>query len=993
MLSELQHNSLLEGRSAKRKDAPFPLRRSLILSTAIAGLLCVTDGMQPASAQTVTGNGDILLNGGGTILPSSWDIGSNELDVGDSAVGTLDILSGGTVNNGDAFVGGASTGVGTVTVSGADAGGSASTWTSTGQVFVGYDGVGTVNVENGGVVNSGAVVLGLDSGAPGAVADGTVNISGHDSNGNASTWTSSGNFTVGDGSGGTATGSLEISDGGVLHSVGGTIGNSSGSTGHVLITGTGSTWESAVGTTFSIGVSGIGTLDINDGGVVRSGQGIIGFGFGNGHVTVSDAGSIWDSADNIYVGFSGTGELEVLNGATVSTAGAGGPGAAATIYIGYDNGSQGTVTVSSSNGATSTLSVTDDLIVGVNGNGTMTIEKGGLVSVGDNTQIANTGTSSGTLHLNGDATGRGVLETGSVVAGTGAVNLDLNGGILRANRDEADFLNGFTALTVGTEGAWVDTNTHTIGIDTAFTGTSTFNKLGTGTLILTGDSSTFTGNTEVQAGTLQMDGTMGGPTNVLAGARLTGIGQVGVTTNSGVIAPGHNSTLGTLTIAGNYTPAGGSIEIRTQLGDDTSPTDRLVITGSTSGSTPVTVTNFGGTGAQTTEGIKIIDVAGASAGMFTLVGTTTYQGDPAVVAGAYAYRLYQGGASTPADGDWYLRSVLQNVSAPLYQPGVPSYEVYPQLLLGLNGVSTLQQRLGNRYWSEGSTSPDNGNGSGNSSGAFTETNGMWVRVEGTHNRVDPKSSTVGSEYEYDMTKTQVGLDALLSQSDNGKLVGGLTAHYVHGSADTSWRYGVDGYGSGDISTDGYGFGGTLTWYGDNGFYVDGTAQMTWYSSDLSANPAHNLENSNDAFGYALSVESGKRIAMNQGWFVTPQAQLIYSKARFDNFSDVFGASVRPGRDDSLQARLGVSLERQVNRTHLYGIANVYNEFLDGTSVSVDGETFRNRNDRLWAGIGFGGSYNWNKDKYSLYGEGTFNASLADSDSHGYGVTLGFRAKW
>src|SRR5690606_10988316 len=125
-----------------------------------------------------------------------------------------------------------------------------------------------------------------------------------------------------------------------------------------------------------------------------------------------------------------------------------------------------------------------------------------------------------------------------------------------------------------------------------------------------------------------------------------------------------------------------------------------------------------------------------------------------------------------------------------------------------------------------------------------------------------------------------------------------------------------------------------------------------------------------------SVESGKRIAMQDNWSLTPQVQLTYSKARFDNFSDVFGASIRPGRDDSLQGRLGISLERQVDRTHLYGIANLYNEFFDGTSVTINDKAFHSRIDRLWAGIGFGGSYNWDNDRYSIYGEGTVNTSLA-----------------
>ena len=907
---------------------PFCRRRSLFLSTAIAALICAADGMQTVRAQSVTSTGDLNhVPPGGT---QNWMVG-DDLVVGDTAPGTLLIDAGGTVDSNEAYIGNQAGAVGTVTVQGSDGSGNASTWTNNDQVNIGVEtgSNGTLNILDGGVVtNTMAVSIGRDN----------------------------------------------------------------GSTGSATVSGPGSTWESATGASFRIGDGGTGTLDINNGGAVHSGQGLIGVSTGSdGHVTVSGVGSTWDPVDNIYVGFEGTGELDVLDGATVSTEQTG--GGAATIYIGLFDGAQGTVTVSSSTADTSTLSVTDDLRVGVGGSGVMTVEQGGLVRVGDNVHIADTATSSGTLHLNGDATGRGIVETGSVVSGIGTVDLDLNGGVLRANRNEVNFLNGFTALTVGTEGAWFDTNAHNIGISTAFTGTSSFNKLGAGTLTLTGNSSTFTGNTEVQAGTLQVDGILGGPTDVLAGARLTGIGQVGVTTNRGVIAPGHVGSLGTLTIAGDYTPVGGGIEIRTALGNDTSLTDRLVITGSTSGTTPVTVTNFGGTGAQTTEGIKIIDVGGASLGAFTLVGTTTYEGDPAVVAGAYAYRLYQGGASTPADGDWYLRSVLQSTgTTPLYQPGVPTYEAYPQILLGLNGVPTLQQRVGNRFWREGnaSSSTDNGNGV---TGAFTETNGMWVRVEGGHHRIDPKSSTSGSAYEYDMVKTQVGLDAVLSQRASGKLVGGLSAHYVHGSAETSWRYGTNNYGDGDISTDGYGIGGTLTWYGENGFYADGTAQMTWYSSDLSAHPVRGLKNSNDAFGYALSIESGKRIAMNQGWFFTPQAQLIYSKARFDNFSDVFGASVRPGRDDSLQARLGVSLDHQVNRTHLYGIANVYNEFFDGTSVAIDDQSFESRNDRLWAGIGVGGSYNWNNDRYSIYGEGNFSTSLADGSSQGYGATIGFRARW
>lgn len=263
----------------------------------------------------------------------------------------------------------------------------------------------------------------------------------------------------------------------------------------------------------------------------------------------------------------------------------------------------------------------------------------------------------------------------------------------------------------------------------------------------------------------------------------------------------------------------------------------------------------------------------------------------------------------------------------------------------------------------------------------------------------PRFSTSRTDYDFNTFRMQAGLDGLFVENENGKLIGGLTVHYVHGKARTRSIY-----GDGEISTDGYGFGGTLTWYGENGFYLDGQAQATWYDSDLESTLAgFDLTSGNNGFGYALSLESGKRIMLNEQWSVTPQAQLVYSNVDFDSFNDVFDAEVSLNRGDSLQGRLGLSLDRQnswyndrglIDRTYVYGIANLYYEFLDGTKVDVSGASFTSRNDRFWGGIGLGGSYNWNNDKYSLYGEGSINTSLANfGDSYAYKGTVGFRVKW
>lgn len=86
--------------------------------------------------------------------------------------------------------------------------------------------------------------------------------------------------------------------------------------------------------------------------------------------------------------------------------------------------------------------------------------------------------------------------------------------------------------------------------------------------------------------------------------------------------------------------------------------------------------------------------------------------------------------------------------------------------------------------------------------------------------------------------------------------------------------------------------------------------------------------------------------------------------------------------------------RLTSRIHAYGIVNIYHEFLNGTRVDVAGEKFRFEQDRLWGGIGAGGSYSWNDDAYSFYAEGLVNTSLSRiSESYSLQGKIGFRVKW
>ncbi|NTE90284.1 autotransporter outer membrane beta-barrel domain-containing protein [Agrobacterium tumefaciens] len=734
------------------------------------------------------------------------------------------------------------------------------------------------------------------------------------------------------------------------------------------------------------------------------------------------------TGDGIFASNNGTGTYDIsLTGGTVT----GGSGTGAAIHAAATaggmiaisagaivNAGASGIALSQTGGAatiTTASAVTGDINLS-NAANTLSITGGaidGNISGGGNTALSfDLGPGSFTY-----GSAYAISGMGSVAMNSGAAEIDgslatdtlaVNGGSLILN--SAATISSGTTISAGTlqlgNGGTITgdvTNNGTLAFnrsdvyifDGIISGSGIIRQIGSGLTRLTGDSSGFAGTTSVEAGTLSVNGSLCGDINVLSGGRLQGIGTVCDTDNAGIIAPGNS--IGTLTVAGNYVGNGGTLEIETALGDDTSATDRLVVTGDTSGSTNVKVVNVGGSGAQTAEGIKIVDVGGASSGTFSLLGDYLFQGDQAVVAGAYAYRLYKNGISTPSDGDWYLRSTLINgpvsdaVALPLYAPGVPLYEAYAGVLQNFNQQGTLQQRTGSRSWAMGDTTAD--------IYGDTKEQGIWGRIDAAHSHLEPGTSTTGTEYDVNVWKLQAGLDGTLAESVAGTVIGGFSVHYGTASADVSSLF-----GRGDIDTTGYGVGSTLTWYGNGGLYIDAQAQLTWYDSDLHSNDLNRtLTKGNDGFGYALSVETGQKIDLGARWSLTPQAHLSYSSVRFNDFTDPYGATVSLGDGDTLIGRLGLSVDHdnewknaagQISRSSFYGIANLYYDFLDGSNVDVSGARFVSENRALWGGFGLGGSYSWADERYSINGEAFARTSLQDfGDSYSVGGKVSFNVKW
>jgi fibronectin-binding autotransporter adhesin len=415
-----------------------------------------------------------------------------------------------------------------------------------GQLFVGEWGSGTLNIENGGTVSGVIAHVGMF-----ANSTGVVRISGADSS-----W-GGGSTTVGL----SGTGTVIVEHGGTCTPTGISLGNSAAGTGTFIVRGSGSTCSSGG---VVMGYNGIGTLLIEDGGSLdSSGVSMGGWddqGFGTASATVSGDRSAWrvnpfdDDLPAFTVGRASAATVSILDGGLISVVG--------RSYLGYRPGATGAVSVS---GAESTWTNSDDLFVGREGAGELTIEARGSVSnatgwIGD--LAGSTGavvvrgggatwTNEGDLFVGDAGSGELTVEAGASVYSEGAwigTSPGSNGAVsVTDNRSQwravGQFIVGYRShgeLAIAS-GASVDVQGDsfigfTLNNDSRATVTGTGSRWTNSGSLTVGHSGE--GTLSVQRGGLVS--AEGGMTVGLSG-RVTGDGTiVADVVNSGAIAPGNS---------------------------------------------------------------------------------------------------------------------------------------------------------------------------------------------------------------------------------------------------------------------------------------------------------------------------------------------------------------------------------------------------------------------------------------------------------------------
>ena len=255
--------------------------------------------------------------------------------------------------------------------------------------------------------------------------------------------------------------------------------------------------------------------------------------------------------------------------------------------------------------------------------------------------------------------------------------------------------------------------------------------------------------------------------------------------------------------------------------------------------------------------------------------------------------------------------------------------------------------------------------------------GAWARMARGESKYGAQN--VKNQYNY----YQVGYDEKLSVDPNWTVGVALTrtegnSTFATGSGENK-HTGVAVYGS---------------YLNDNGSFIDLIAKYARMDNEYKTIGAGVGDADYKANGYSLSAEYGKRFTKDNGFWIEPQVELTYGTVGSVDYLTSKGYNVHQDSVDSLVARLGFSLGKNIKQGNVYVRASYLYDFDGDTKVNyTNGTVARSFEQDLgggWWEVGVGTNLNLSEATHLYFDvEKTYGGNVATPWQWNAGVRWSF----
>lgn len=317
--------------------------------------------------------------------------------------------------------------------------------------------------------------------------------------------------------------------------------------------------------------------------------------------------------------------------------------------------------------------------------------------------------------------------------------------------------------------------------------------------------------------------------------------------------------------------------------------------------------------------------------------------------------------------NWYITKIDKQLSAPSHTVMANASLNYATATARLE-IDSLNKRLGELRNDQ-------------------QENGLWLRYKGGEMK-----SKHGSYFKNQYHFYQLGYDNK-DENEHGIWTKGIAAHYLDGKSEFT-------YGSGDNKS----YGGTI--YGswqrhEKQDYVDLVLKYSHLKNHFD------YQNTFGAGGYgagsnwswSASAEYGREFSLDNGNFIEPQGQLVYTYINKANYTTSSGLEVNQDNINSVIGRAGVRVGHRFednSNNDIYLKADLLHEFAGDRSVTVRGKdttlTTKQGGDDSWITYGIGTNIQLTKENNSRFYLDVEKSAGGDVNTN-WQVNAGLRWEW